>query len=330
MSHTLSYTITEETLSSLESYWQKSSDHLKWEPVFVLPPWLKVWRQSFAPEAKLYLPAVRENGGLIGIAPLMIDGDTASIIGSPNVCDYLDFITPPGKAADFFTALIENLKQKGITRLNLDPVRPDSAAMTRLVKIAGEKSSCQVAYQQDDVTLELELPATWEEYLEMLSVTQRHEIRRKLRKLEKAGEVSYRVIGETQSIPDVMDTFLKFFIESKKEKSEFMTDKMRGFFISLAGAMGEAGILRFGVLELDTLPVAMVMCFDYNNNVYLYNSGYDPRYNYLSVGLLSKVLYIKDCIEKHRRKFDFLKGDEAYKYQLGGKEVPIYSCQIAL
>ncbi|MBI4296522.1 MAG: GNAT family N-acetyltransferase [Chloroflexi bacterium] len=330
MSHTISYTITEETLSSLESYWRKSSDHLNWEPVFVLPPWLKVWRRSFAPESKLYLPAVRENGEIIGIAPLMVNGDIASIIGSPNVCDYLDFVTTSGKEPSFFAVLIENLKQRGITRLNLDPVRPDSAAMTHLVKMAREKSSCQVAYQQDDVTLELELPDTWDGYLEILSVTQRHEIRRKLRKLEKAGNVSYRIIGESGDIPGTMDRFLKFFVESKKEKSEFMTDHMRDFFISLATTMAEAGLMRFGVLELDTQPVAMVMCFDYNNNVYLYNSGYDPRYTYLSVGLLSKVLYIKDCIEKHKQKFDFLKGDETYKYQLGGKEVPIYSCQIVL
>ena len=74
----------------------------------------------------------------------------------------------------------------------------------------------------------------------------------------------------------------------------------------------------------------MIMCFDYNGIIYLYNSGYNPAYNYLSAGLLSKVLGIKDSIEKGRNKFDFLKGAEQYKYHLGGKEVPLYRCRITI
>jgi CelD/BcsL family acetyltransferase involved in cellulose biosynthesis len=72
------------------------------------------------------------------------------------------------------------------------------------------------------------------------------------------------------------------------------------------------------------------MCFEYNDCIYLYNSGYDPRYTSLSAGLLSKVLAIKDSIERGVKRFDFLKGAETYKYHLGGKEVPLYRCQIAV
>ena len=66
------------------------------------------------------------------------------------------------------------------------------------------------------------------------------------------------------------------------------------------------------------------------NCIYLYNSGYDPDYVGLSAGLLSKALAIKDSIEKVRKKFDFLKGSEEYKYHLGGKEVPLYRCLVTL
>jgi len=62
--------------------------------------------------------------------------------------------------------------------------------------------------------------------------------------------------------------------------------------------------------------------------VYLYNSAYDPEYSYLSVGILSKALYIKDSIQRGKKRFDFLKGSEHYKYHLGGREVPLYNCQI--
>ena len=105
---------------------------------------------------------------------------------------------------------------------------------------------------------------------------------------------------------------------------------MSSFFLSLAEAMAERHILRICVLEADAIPAAAIMCFDYKSRIYLYNNGYDRRFSSLSVGILSKVLSIKDSIQRGRRKYDFLKGSEAYKHRLGGKEVPLYRCQVEL
>jgi CelD/BcsL family acetyltransferase involved in cellulose biosynthesis len=62
--------------------------------------------------------------------------------------------------------------------------------------------------------------------------------------------------------------------------------------------------------------------------MYLYNSGYNPEYESLSVGLLSKVFCIRKSIEEGKRVFEFLKGNEIYKQRLGGKEIPLYRCEI--
>ena len=164
----------------------------------------------------------------------------------------------------------------------------------------------------------------------MLTGKQRHEVRRKLRRLQKAGNINYHFVEDSAAVHGVMDTFLKLFSQSRGEKAAFMTAPMESFFRSLADTMAEAKLLRFSILELDALPVAMNMCFDYNDSVYLYNSGYNPGYNSLSVGLLSKVLLIKDSIQRGRKRFDFLRGREAYKYRLGGRAVPLYSCQIII
>jgi CelD/BcsL family acetyltransferase involved in cellulose biosynthesis len=48
------------------------------------------------------------------------------------------------------------------------------------------------------------------------------------------------------------------------------------------------------------------------------------------VGLMCKILSIKDAIETGRKKYDFLKGAETYKYRLGGIEVPLSYCKINL
>ncbi|UCH42413.1 MAG: GNAT family N-acetyltransferase [Dehalococcoidales bacterium] len=325
----MTYTITEESFDSLALYRNEYGNRLNWHLVFMLPEWLKVWWQELATGADLYLRAVKEGETVIGIAPLMIDGKTASFAGSVNVCDYLDFVVAYGREEDFFNVLLADLQQRGINQLDLRALRPDSITLSVLVNIA-QSRGYEVLCKPEDVSLEVNLPPTWEEYLMMLDKKQRHELRRKLRRLSEAGQVDYRLAKDSESIHGSLGVFFNMFTESRQDKADFLTARMESFFKSMVGAMTEAAILRLGILELDGLPVAMIIFFDYNNGIYLYNSGYDPRYNSLSAGLLCKVLCIKESIEEGKKVFDFLKGDEAYKYHLGGKEIPLSRCQITI
>ncbi len=325
----MGYTITQESFASLASFWTDSRQNLRWDTIFVLPGWLQVWWQAFGSGAELYLRAVRQGEKIIGIAPLFVRDETAAIIGSADVCDYLDFIVTPGGEEDFFTTLLDDLKQQGINRLELGALKPDATVLTDLVAIA-RKRKYDVLCHQEGVSVELDLPSTWDEYLTMLNKKQRHEIRRKLRRLWEWGSVDYHCLEVSREVRDLTDTFLKLFSLSREEKANFMTTRMESFFRSLAEAMAEIGLLRFGILELDAQPAAMIMGFDYNDAMYLYNSAYDPDYSYLSVGLLSKVLCVKESIRWGRKKWDFLQGGEPYKYHIGGREIPLYSCQIVI
>ncbi|MBW1997565.1 MAG: GNAT family N-acetyltransferase [Deltaproteobacteria bacterium] len=277
-----------------------------------------------------YPYAVREDGGeLAGFAPLVTEGDRAFFMGSEDVCDFMDFVLSPGSEDAFFDLFWEDLKGKGVRLLVLGAVRPDSA-VTRHVAESAETMGFHVSWEDAGTTLEMSLPGSWDEYLDMLSGKQRHELRRKLRRLEEAGEVGYRVIGNIEEDPSALDLFFLLFRKSRKAKEEFMSPERETFFGTLALKTSRAGLLRMGILELGGNPVAAVMCFDHGGVTYLYNSGFDPEYASLSVGLVSKILCIKDSIEKGRRKFDFLKGPEVYKYRLGGVEVPLKRCKITL
>jgi len=318
-----------ESFETLISDWVKSSRSLRWSCIFILPPWLETWWREFGSDGELYLYAARQRGTVVGIAPLIVRGGEAFFIGSDDVCDCLDFIVAPGREHDFFHMLLDDLSGKGISLLTLRGLRPDSSAITYLVGMArdrGYEVSCTV----EDVSLELDLPPTWDEYLSMLSQKWRHEVRRKLRRIREAGDIKYRIVEESEDVPNAMDVFLRLFRQSSGNKATFMTDQRESFFRAVARAMAQTRFLRLCILELNASPVAAVMCFDYNNRVYLYNSSYDPQYAPLSVGLISKILSIKESIERGRRTFDFLKGGEDYKYRLGGKEIPLHSCHIAL
>jgi len=325
----MSCTLTPHSFESLTSLWQDPRHRLRWDPVFVLPCWLEAWWRAFGAGAENYLCDVREGDDVIGIAPLLVRDCRASFIGSTDVCDYLDFIVAPGKERPFFTFLLDQMRRDGVGELYLESLRPDSTALTRLVGIARDEGY-SVLSTLENVSLHLDLPATWEGLLHILTPKQRREIGRKLRRLEEAGKVEFETVEGPGAVQETMHVFLRLLRESREDKAAFMTAQMEAFFRSVAESMAQAGLLRFGILRIDAQPIAAVMCFDYNGQVYLYNSGYSPGHAHLSAGLLSKVLSVKDSIERRRKRYDFLKGAEEYKYRLGGTEIPIYNCRIVL
>jgi CelD/BcsL family acetyltransferase involved in cellulose biosynthesis len=315
-----------KTLDNLRDSWAGLPPEMKRGPLFVLPVWLESWWQVFGAKTGLLLGEMSKGGRVIGIAPLRVKKEEAMFIGDAAVCDYLDFIISPGRENEFFSILLDELKTRGITRLNLEALRPDSTVLTALAGISkerGYKASCQAT----GVAVALDLPRSWTPYLEGLNAKQRHELRRKLRRLDEEGAVNFRVAGPPDAEAS-LGIFLDQFRHSRQDKARFMNARMKTFFEVMTRAMAAAGLIRFGFLELNGSPVASVLFLDYNNRRYLYNSGYDPGYRRLSVGLLAKVLCIKDAIGQGMACFDFLRGNEAYKYRLGGSEIPLYSCRI--
>ena len=324
-----SYTVESETLDSVFTHWQRADSFLTWNCLFVLPVWLKAWWDNFGRNSALYLLSIRHEGRIIGIAPLQRSNDTVRLLGDENVCDNLDFIVAREKSAEFYRILLNYLKQDGVKRIELAQVRQDSSVMAQLLPIT-EKTGCRISYEKHDMSFELALPGSWDDYLTLLSGKERHEIRRKLRRLNEAGQMSYRMVEDASSIKKEMEAFLELFRSYRSDKTEFMNDRMVSFFKELAEALKEARILKLFFLELDMKPIAATMCFDYHSTMYLYNNGYDKRFGSLSVGMLSKVLSIKESIQSGKKTYDFLKGAEVYKKRLGGQPIQLYRCQIDL
>jgi CelD/BcsL family acetyltransferase involved in cellulose biosynthesis len=277
----------------------------------------------------MHIAAVRQAEEIIGVAPLMLKNETAFFMGDTDVCDYQDFIVAPGRSDEFFNVLLDDLNHRSITHLNLGAVRPDSSVQTALINVA-EARGCQVSCNKLDISYELELPETWDDYLLQLKGKQRHEIRRKLRRLEEAGTISYRVVVDPAGVKAEIETFFKLFRMSRNDKEIFMTAEMASFFRSLTQTLAAANMLKLFFLDFNDTPAAVAICFDYESGVYLYNNGFDIKFRSLSVGILSKVFSIQNSIQSGKQKYDFLKGAETYKSHLGGKEIPLYQCQIQL
>jgi CelD/BcsL family acetyltransferase involved in cellulose biosynthesis len=293
--------------------------------LFSSPSWCEVWWRHFGEGSELYLGAVTEEKHIIGIAPLRLKDGVLHFIGSDNVCDFLDFIVEPGKEDIFFTALHGHLEQTDNKTLDLAPLLPDSTAH-KWIATMETGSVKEAGCTEDDVTVALDLPPDLPSYLALLDSKQRHEILRKERKLLKEGEVAYEV--KAQAAAEEVEVFLDFFRESREDKNRFLTPGMESFFRDIIASAARDHALRLGILKLNQVHIAATLCFDYHDETYLYNSGYNPAYRPLSAGLLSKYYSIKDSIHKGKRRYDFLRGAERYKYHLGGSETQLFRCII--
>lgn len=322
-------TVEFETLDSVEAHWQPDATGMAWNCPFVLPMWLKAWWNNFSQDQASYLISIRRANHTIGIAPLLRHNQTASLMGDQNVCDSLDFIVASDQTTEFYSTLIHQLRHDGITRLELGSIRPDSSAYTGLLPEA-EKMGCRVHCKPAETSYELELPDTWDAYLDSLSGKERHEIRRKFRRLERAGRINFRLVDDAAHAKKRVESFIELFKLNRPDKATFMSDQMGAFFRDLAADLAEWSLLKLFFLELNDKPIAAVMCFDYQSTRYLYNNGYDSSYSALSAGLLSKVLSIKQSFQAGIHTYDFLKGSESYKRRLGGQPVALYKCRLEL
>lgn len=290
---------------------------------FQTPQWQRVWWEQFGVGRELLLHGLRNPDGLHGLAPLVRNGDELTLAGDTDVCDYQDFLVPNAEAQPFFQALAETLAQEHWRTLRVNSVPQESPTLEHLPALA-RTAGYVIEVAKEDVVPGLALPDTWDAYLEVLDKKDRHELRRKLRRLESAGGFRFYPAPEDSDLERDMTDFLALLTAGRQDKSEFMTPQREAFFRAMARETRHMGIFRLFFMEMAGQRVAAAICFDYAARRFLYNSGFKPEFGYYSVGLLLKALCIQDAIQQKLTYFDFMRGSEPYKYHLGGTDRTIY------
>jgi CelD/BcsL family acetyltransferase involved in cellulose biosynthesis len=320
--------VRRESFVSLDVKWQELLNSSLNNHIFFTPQWLSAWWQVFGNGYELILLAVYNDSQLVGIAPIKRKEKTLSFVGNSDVCDYMDFIVRTGWEEYVFSSLMDYAEQLEWNSMELDSMLPQSPTIKSLLPLARQKGY-QVETKQTNVSPQVFLPSNQDTYLASLKTKDRHEIRRKLRRLEQANAAKYITVTEKELMPQAMVSFFQLFQLSNTEKAHFMTDIKREFFITMVSSLAERGNIRLSFMEVGGVRTSATLCFDYNKDIYLYNSAYDPAYSALSVSLLLEVFNIQGAINDGKRRFDFLSGNEPYKYDLGGQDVPISRCVIS-
>jgi CelD/BcsL family acetyltransferase involved in cellulose biosynthesis len=173
-----------------------------------------------------------------------------------------------------------------------------------------------ITVRRHEVALVLDLPNEPAAWAAALSKKHRHEVRRKRRRfLDVVGEPVY----ERRFDADSFAAFLAMHRSSAGSKSTFLTPRAEAFFFALLTDAGGS----VDLLSVDGRPVAAAFGFAHAQAYYLYNSAYEPAFAEAAPGIVLIAAMIERSIADGLVRFDFLKGDERYKYHLGAVERPL-------
>jgi len=280
--------------------------------------------------------AQTETGELIGIAPLFftqnLDGKNALMfLGSFEISDYLDVIVRPEDLDAFVEALLEYLSGQDAPAwevLDFYNFLDESPTLTAL-KDAAKNRGLHYSEETLQPSPYAMLPDSWDAYLAGIKKKQRHEIRRKIRRAEAAEEgLHWYIVEDEAALDDEIDAFFKL-MSHDHNKEAFLTEVMRSQMRAAVHTAFQAGWLQLVFLEIGGEKAAAYLNFDFDNRIWLYNSGINFDHNYYSPGWVLLAYIIQWGIENGREVLDFMRGDEIYKYRFGGVDRFVLRVQIA-
>jgi len=317
---------------SLANDWDDLLGRAHHAPFFMHYAYQRTWWQHLG-QGDLQLLTVRsDEGQLVGLMPLSIQINAEgqrelSFVGCVDVSDYLDILIDSTHHDAVWSALIDALTVMEWSHLSLCSLPHQSPTLTQFVTLA-QARGWQTAITQQEVCPVITLPNDWEAYLESLDKKQRHEIRRKIRKVEREVQSRYYVIDSLDGLDEAMITFIDLHQKSAPDKEHFWSEELILFFNALAHDAARGGWLKLYFIEVEGQAAGAMLCFDYQNEFLLYNSGYNPALSALSVGNVLTAYTIQEAIRLGRTRYDFLRGDEVYKFRFGAISEPVYDLKI--
>jgi CelD/BcsL family acetyltransferase involved in cellulose biosynthesis len=306
--------------------------------IFITPEFQEVWWKTLG-NGELQVITIRtDQGQLVGIAPLFRFRNSEgriqlSFIGCVDVSDYLDFIVHREHKENVYQQIVQYLQGQQDTWQDvfLCSIPHNSPSLNLLEKQTNTLNfpSWQWQQTQQDVCPVINLPGSWDEYLAAVGKKQRHEIKRKWEKLFRETQSSFEEIRGGQDLESAITDFISLHQKSSQEKKSFWDEAHEKFFYQFAQRAAEKQWLRLYFLRIDDRRVACMLGFEYNNLFYLYNSGFDAdQYYQFSVGNVLTAYTIQQAIEAGNARYDFLRGDEEYKFRFGAVAEPVYDLKL--
>lgn len=285
-------------------------------PNFALTVWDKLLKQP-----PLRIVTGRVDGRLVGVWALyQTSSSKLKSLTHEDVSDYAPFIVQSEYETAFISQSIALLRASGYREITLYGIPAQTSWLGSMAA-----KICKINTKFVEVCPIITLPNMPEFYLENLKRKQRHELRRKFRKLQEIpASFSYLSSGK-----EAFEVFHTLHMASSPEKKAFWTPQTTECMQQLFDSSNCPGELRLYFAKVNTTYVACAVILVDNSSFYLYNSGFIPDFHPTSgLGILLVWHTINEAIREGKTTYDFLRGDEAYKYRFGGVSQDLLEVQL--
>ena len=266
----------------------------------------QVLESPFASEEFLKLVDKFDKQDHTVIENFKIEKSTIKNIGTRNVVDYRPDV---------------NITQDVIRENNIKLIQFDSLHYFQVKDMYQKVDSISLQCIKSDVSVNLQLPSSYEKYLASLSKKRRHELKRKKRIF--SDSLKNFSLQESNS-KENFNTFISQHQKSSGEKGSFMTKENIEYFELLYQLPG----WKLYFLQSDLGDLSYAFVYENKDGVYLYNSSKNPDFDHLNSGIVLIDLIVQKLIDEKKVFFDFLKGTERYKFDLGGNAVQLYDVEL--
>lgn len=268
----------------------------------------QILESPFVSDEYLQLINQFEDQDHVIIENFKVDNKTAKNIGSRNLVDYRPNI---------------NISQNILKENKVERIQFDSLHYFQIKELYSKIESSSFQCIKRDISVNLQLPSSYEEYLVLLSKKRRHELKRKKRIFTDASK---NFSLEQSNKEEILNAFIKQHQQSAGEKGSFMTKENIEYFNCLFKIPG----WKIYYLHSDLGDLAFAFVYESKEGIYLYNSSKNPNFDNLNSGIVLIDLLIQKLINEKKLFFDFLKGTERYKFDLGGNAVQLYDVDIKI
>jgi len=315
---------------SLADEWDDLLEKSGQANVFLTHEWMLSWWKVYGDGGNLFILICRsvENGALVGILPLYRKREgyfprvniLRFIAGSNVGSDFLEPIFLPNSHQQIFEAFFEFLNK---IIYKWDVIEFSSVDVDSIFyHVLNDKKNKFLKFNQYDSQLcpYVNLPESWEEMLTSLSKKVRQKVGYYRRSLDRNSSYEIlRVTNETE-LKDSLDYLMhirKDRLEAKGIEFDKVSSLYKKFHEKIMKSFLNKGWLNLYFLKLRNKPVAFVYQFVFQGRVFFYQTGFDRTYSAQSVGFVLLGHVIEHVIDEKYKIFEFLRGDEGYKYDWG-------------
>lgn len=316
-------------LVGLKECWDSLLMESKSDTIFLTWEWIYTWYEVYGCSYELFIILAQDQvDSIVAIAPFKIHKclrkfgkrsiEVLEFIGWGErvTPEYLDVIVRSGKEEEILPLLFDYLLANyAIDAIELKPFNPESGNLkiiaSHLRKVGGNIMKSR--HSECPIT---SIPSSWSAFMATKSKNFRKKMKESERVLQRDTAFSLQTLKEKEDL----ELFWQQLVDLHQNRwdqamTSFQSKYYRRFHKRLIERIFEKDWLRLLISYDGPTPVAAIYCFFYNKTNYYYQSGRDTQYDKYHVGLVLINKAIQQAIAEGAEVFDFLTGNEAYKFR---------------